>query len=78
MTKLEKAGYVWKVTAEAMTSVSGDINGMFHQIRLLPEDTHLLQFVWRDLENSREPSVDVTGLLWGGVVSGDFISVLHV
>ncbi|CAI5660547.1 uncharacterized protein LOC106097744 [Oreochromis niloticus] len=34
---------------EHAVAVSGDIKGMFHQIRLLPEDRPLLRFVWRDL-----------------------------
>ncbi|CAI5673999.1 unnamed protein product [Oreochromis niloticus] len=34
---------------EHAIAISGDIKGMFHQIRLLPEDRSLLRFVWRDL-----------------------------
>ncbi|CAI5657811.1 unnamed protein product [Oreochromis niloticus] len=34
---------------EHAVAISGDIKGMFHQIRLLPEDRSLLRFVWRDL-----------------------------
>lgn len=33
---------------EHPVAVSGDIKGMFHQVRLLPEDRSLLQFLWRD------------------------------
>ncbi len=32
---------------EHTVAVSADIRGMFHQVRLLPEDRHLLRFVWR-------------------------------
>ena len=32
------------------TAISGDIKAMFHQIRLLPSDTTLLRFIWRDME----------------------------
>jgi len=31
-------------------AVSRDINGMFHQIRLLPADKVVLHFVWRDMQ----------------------------
>ena len=30
-------------------AVSGDIKGMFYQVRLLPEDTPLLRFLWRNM-----------------------------
>ncbi|KAI3375531.1 hypothetical protein L3Q82_003855 [Scortum barcoo] len=33
---------------EHAVAISGDIKGMFHQVRLLPEDRALLRFVWRD------------------------------
>lgn len=35
---------------ERPIAVSGDIKGMFHQVRLLPEDRPLLRFLWRDLQ----------------------------
>ncbi|XP_051791369.1 uncharacterized protein LOC127529975 [Erpetoichthys calabaricus] len=37
--------------------VGSDIRGMFHQIRLLPEDKPLLRFVWRNLESSISPLI---------------------
>ncbi len=33
---------------EHAVAISADIRGMFHQVRLLPEDRPLLRFVWRD------------------------------
>lgn len=39
------------------TAISGDIKAMFHQIRLLPSDTTLLRFIWRDMERDAEPTI---------------------
>ena len=39
------------------TAVSSDIKGMFHQVRLLPQDKPFLRFLWRDMERSRAPDV---------------------
>lgn len=38
-------------------AISGDIRGMFHQIRLRPEDKPLLRFIWRDLRSEDPPDV---------------------
>lgn len=38
-------------------AVCGDIRGMFHQVRLLPEDRPLLRFIWRDLRCEDPPDV---------------------
>ncbi|XP_023806317.1 SH3 and multiple ankyrin repeat domains protein 2 isoform X1 [Oryzias latipes] len=38
-------------------AVSGDIKGMFHQVRLLPGDRPLLKFLWRDLRVDEPPRV---------------------
>lgn len=40
---------------EHTVAVSSDIKGMFHQVRLLPNDKHLFRFVWRDLDRNRPP-----------------------
>ncbi|XP_076733061.1 uncharacterized protein LOC143413643 [Maylandia zebra] len=42
---------------EHPVAVSGDIQGMFHQVRLLPHDRPLLRFVWRDMERDRSPDI---------------------
>ncbi|KAI7805170.1 hypothetical protein IRJ41_000825 [Triplophysa rosa] len=42
---------------EHSVAISSDIRGMFHQIRLLPEDRPLLRFLWRDLKVEEPPSV---------------------
>ncbi|XP_039539859.1 uncharacterized protein LOC120487658 [Pimephales promelas] len=42
---------------EHRVAVSGDIKGMFHQIRLLDRDKPLLRFLWRDLKTDEQPSV---------------------
>ncbi|KAL3976302.1 alcohol-forming fatty acyl-CoA reductase [Sarotherodon galilaeus] len=38
-------------------AISGDIKGMFHQVRLLPPDKPLLRFLWRDMNKAAPPSV---------------------
>ncbi|XP_047440328.1 uncharacterized protein LOC125007645 [Mugil cephalus] len=42
---------------EHSIAVSGDIRGMFHQVRLLPEDRPLLRFLWHDLQRDSQPGV---------------------
>lgn len=42
---------------ERPIAVSGDIKGMFHQVRLLPQDRSLLRFLWRDLKVDKPPRV---------------------
>ncbi|XP_056324239.1 uncharacterized protein LOC130237344 [Danio aesculapii] len=42
---------------EHTVAVTSDIKGMFHQIRLLPEDKPLLRFLWRNIQ--RESPVNV-------------------
>lgn len=42
---------------EYPVAVSGDIRGMFHQIRLLPKDQPLLRFLWRNMERDRSPDI---------------------
>ncbi|XP_065118880.2 uncharacterized protein [Paramisgurnus dabryanus] len=42
---------------EHSIAVSSDIRGMFHQVRLLPEDKPLLRFLWRDLQKDKPPEV---------------------
>lgn len=38
-------------------AMSGDIKGMFQQVRLLPEDEPLLRFLWRDMKCNEKPTV---------------------
>lgn len=42
---------------EHSIAISSDIRGMFHQVRLLPEDKALLRFLWRDLQRDTAPSI---------------------
>lgn len=42
---------------EHSTAVSSDIKGMFHQVRLLPEDRPLLTFLWCDMKRDSSTSV---------------------
>ncbi|XP_067294186.1 uncharacterized protein [Pseudorasbora parva] len=42
---------------EHAVALSSDIRGMFHQVRLLPEDRPLLRFLWRDLNREKSPQV---------------------
>ncbi|XP_052412579.1 uncharacterized protein LOC127957915 [Carassius gibelio] len=38
-------------------AISGDIKGMFHQVRLLPGDKPILRFLWRDMNREAEPEI---------------------
>lgn len=38
-------------------AISGDIKGMFHQVRLLPRDRSVLWFLWRDMRRDVEPDI---------------------
>ncbi|KAI2647089.1 Gag-Pro-Pol polyprotein [Labeo rohita] len=38
-------------------AISGDIRGMFHQVRLLPEDRPLLRFIWRNMCREDPPDI---------------------
>lgn len=42
---------------EHSVAISSDIRGMFHQVRLLPEDWPLLRFLWQDLKREEPPKV---------------------
>lgn len=42
---------------EHAVAISGDIEGMFHQVRLLPEDRALLRFVWCGVSQRESPAV---------------------
>ncbi|XP_057704715.1 uncharacterized protein LOC130923208 [Corythoichthys intestinalis] len=38
-------------------AVSGDVKGMFHQIRLLPTDKSVLRFIWRNMDREQVPQI---------------------
>ncbi|XP_062373449.1 uncharacterized protein LOC134061706 [Sardina pilchardus] len=42
---------------EHSVALSSDIRGMFHQVRLLPEDKPLLRYLWRDMKVDHPPDV---------------------
>lgn len=42
---------------EHVVAISGDIKGMFHQVRLFPEDHALLRFLWREEPGDGAPAV---------------------
>ncbi|KAM9802571.1 uncharacterized protein ACBT44_014811 isoform 3-T4 [Syngnathus typhle] len=42
---------------EHCVAFSSDIRGMFHQVRLLPQDQPLLCFLWRDLKRDEQPAI---------------------
>lgn len=42
---------------EHTIAISSDIRGMFHQVRLLPQDRPLLRYIWRDMQRDRIPDV---------------------
>lgn len=42
---------------ERPIALSGDIKGMFHQVRVRPADKHALCFLWRTLDTAGPPDV---------------------
>ncbi len=38
-------------------AISGDVKGMFHQVRLLPNDKPSLSFLWRDMQRKEPPKI---------------------
>ncbi|XP_067270804.1 uncharacterized protein [Pseudorasbora parva] len=38
-------------------AVSGDIKGMFHQVRLLAGDKSVLRFIWRNMDREADPDI---------------------
>ncbi|KAL6469323.1 hypothetical protein MHYP_G00228470 [Metynnis hypsauchen] len=42
---------------EHAVAISGDVRAMFHQVRLLSEDSPLLRFIWRDLRREDPPDI---------------------
>ncbi|KAL7879941.1 hypothetical protein SRHO_G00021950 [Serrasalmus rhombeus] len=42
---------------EHAVAISGDVQAMFHQVRLLSEDSPLLRFIWRDLRREDPPDI---------------------
>ncbi|KAL2085017.1 hypothetical protein ACEWY4_020535 [Coilia grayii] len=42
---------------EHAVTISGDIRAMFHKVRLFSSDQPFLRFLWRDMEQDRQPDV---------------------
>ncbi|XP_073766348.1 uncharacterized protein [Danio rerio] len=59
-------------------AVSADIRGMFHQVRLLPEDRPLLRFIWRDLQYENCPDVYEWQVLPFGTTSSPCCAIFAV
>lgn len=38
-------------------AVSGDVKGLFHQVRLLPEDKSIVRFIWRNMLRTEEATI---------------------
>ncbi len=38
-------------------AVSADVKGMFHQVRLLPDDKPILRFLWRNMQRTDQPKI---------------------
>lgn len=38
-------------------AVSADVKGMFHQVRLLPDDKAILRFLWRNMNRTEQPKI---------------------
>ncbi|XP_071944673.1 uncharacterized protein [Antedon mediterranea] len=51
-------------------AISGDIKAMFHQVRLKPEDQSLFRFIWRDCDETKQPTIyQWLSLLFGSTCS---------
>ncbi|KAL0153566.1 hypothetical protein M9458_051180 [Cirrhinus mrigala] len=42
---------------EHPVAISGDVKGMFHQVRLLPSDKPIVRFLWRDMQRTEQPKI---------------------
>ncbi|XP_073731871.1 uncharacterized protein [Misgurnus anguillicaudatus] len=42
---------------EYPVAISGDVKGMFHQVRLLPSDKPITRFLWRDMQRTEQPKI---------------------
>ncbi|XP_058625394.1 uncharacterized protein LOC131536472 [Onychostoma macrolepis] len=42
---------------EHPVAISGDVKGMFHQVRLLPNDKPIVRFLWRDMHRTEQPKI---------------------
>lgn len=42
---------------EYPVAISGDVKGMFHQVRLLPSDKSIVRFLWRDMQRTEQPRI---------------------
>lgn len=60
---------------EHSVAISCDIRGMFHQIRLLPEDRPLLRFLWRNLKTKEPPSIYEWQVLPFGTTCSPFCAI---
>ncbi len=54
---------------EHAIAITSDIKGMFHQIRLLPEDKPLLRFLWRNMQRD----IPVSVYEWQVLPFGDYM-----
>ncbi|XP_064638288.1 uncharacterized protein LOC135494306 [Lineus longissimus] len=62
---------------EDLIAIVGDISKMFLQIRLKPEDTEVHRFLWRNLDDTREPEIyKLTRVAFGDKSSPDMASLV--
>ncbi len=54
---------------------SGDIKGMFHQVRLLPGDKSVLRFLWRDMCREAEPEINEWQVLPFGTTCSPYCAI---